>query len=229
MERVPLNQITIWVQLHNLPVGFHSVKILQNIGNYIGTFLVADDTNFTGTRKPFLRIRVEMDVERPLKHRMKIKSPDSDWFWIEFRYEKFPTFCFICGCLGHLDRKCVKVYDFPDGITPKPYGAWMRVNPCTGQSNNSEKWFRLVSAATRGGISVTGSVDGMAVVSSMAQIGGQFPQIMESGYPKEVFPHTIGRRENNVGIPTNKEILISVEAIQTNRLSRNEDSDQGSL
>ena len=95
VERVPLNQISIWVQLHNLPVGFHSVKILQNIGNYVGTFLVADDTNFTGTRKPFLRIRVEMDVELPLKRQMKIKSPDNDWLWIEFRYEKLPTFCFI--------------------------------------------------------------------------------------------------------------------------------------
>ena len=227
VERVPLNQISIWVQLHNLPVGFHSVKILQNIGNYIGTFLVADDTNFTDTRKPFLRIRVEMDVELPLKRRMKIKSPGSDWFWIEFRYEKLPTFCFICGCLGHLDRKCVKVYDFPDGFAPKPYGDWMRANPRTSQSNNGEKWFRLVPAATRGGVSVTGSMDGMAVVSDMEQIGGQFLQITEGGYPKEVFPHTLGRREDNFGVPTNKEILISAEAIQTNRRPGNEDSDQG--
>ena len=82
-------------------------------------------------------------------------------------------------------------------------------------------------AATRGGVSVTGSMDGMAVVSSMAQIGGQFLQITEGGYPKEVFPHTLDRREDNFGVPTNKEILISVEAIQTNRLPGNEDSDQG--
>ena len=202
------------MQLHNLSVGFHSVKILQNIGNYIGTFLVANDTNFTGTRKPFLHIRVEMDVERPLKRRMMIKSPDSNWFWIEFLYEKLPTLCFICGCLGNLDHKCVKVYDFTNGMAPKPYRVWMRANPRTGQSNNGEKWFRLVPAATRDGVSVTGSVDGMAVVvSGMAQIRGQFPQITKGGYPKEVFPHTIGRREDNIGIPTNKEILISAEAI----------------
>ena len=97
----------------------------------------------------------------------------------------------------------------------------MRANPRTSQSNNGEKWFRLVLVATRGGVSVTGSMDGMA------QIWGQFLQITEGGYSKEVFPPTLGRKEDNFRVPTNKEILISAEAIQTNRLPGNEDSDQG--
>ena len=66
--------------------------------------------------------------------------------------KNFQLFCFICGFLVHLDCKCVKVYDYLDGIAPKPYGAWMRANPRTSQSNNGEKWFRLVPVATRGGM-----------------------------------------------------------------------------
>ena len=33
---VPLNQVTFWVQIHNLPVGFHSIKIVKDIGDYVG-------------------------------------------------------------------------------------------------------------------------------------------------------------------------------------------------
>ena len=35
-DRVPLNQVTFWVQIRNLPVGFHSIKIVKDIGDYVG-------------------------------------------------------------------------------------------------------------------------------------------------------------------------------------------------
>ena len=54
-------------------------------------------------RRFFLRIRVNMDVHKPLKRRMKIKKSGGEWLWVHFRYELLNLFCFICGCLGHTD------------------------------------------------------------------------------------------------------------------------------
>lgn len=57
---------------------------------------------------------------------MKVRKSGSEWFWIVFKYENVPTFCFICGLLGHSDKFCSKLFDNPDSEIVKPYGSWMR-------------------------------------------------------------------------------------------------------
>nr|GMD80989.1 uncharacterized protein LOC109184755 [Ipomoea batatas] len=37
---------------------------------------------------------------------MKLKKDNGSWAIIDFRYERFPTFCFLCGILGHGDNFC---------------------------------------------------------------------------------------------------------------------------
>ena len=155
VDKIPLNQIALWVQIHHLPVGFHSSKISQNISNYVGSFLEADENNFTGTWRTYLRIRLNMDIGKPLKYRMRIKKPDSEWLWVEFRYERLTTFCFICGCLGHIDRKCMKIYDYLGGNVPKLYGSWMRATNRRVQNTSSERWFRLAPTSRQEGEPIT--------------------------------------------------------------------------
>ena len=103
--------MNIMLQQHHLPIGFRTSKIVQNIGDYVGQFMESDDNNFTSTWQDYLRVRVSIDIQKPLKRRMRIKKPGSEWVWVEFRYESLTVFCFICGCLGHTDRKCSKIYD----------------------------------------------------------------------------------------------------------------------
>lgn len=68
-----LNTMDIWVQVYDLPTGMVSEKILQSIGNHIGVYVKMEYMNNTGGWKAFIRIRVAMDVTKPLKRRMKIK------------------------------------------------------------------------------------------------------------------------------------------------------------
>ena len=69
VDKVLLNHVSCWVQIHNLPIDFHSSKIVQNIGEYVGTFLESDSADFNC-------VRVSIDIQKPLKRRMRIKKPD---------------------------------------------------------------------------------------------------------------------------------------------------------
>lgn len=123
---VQLNKMEIWVQIYDLPVGMMSDKLLENVGNYVGTFVKADSQNIHGGWKVFYRIRVIMDVDKPIKRRMKLKREGGVWSWINFKYERLSTFCFVCGLLGHSDRDCGIVYANPDKTIERSYGTWLR-------------------------------------------------------------------------------------------------------
>lgn len=125
-QTVPLNKMDIWAQVYDLPSGFVSDKILQSIGNYIGLFIKTDPVNMTGMWKMYVRIRIIMDVEKPLKRRMKIKRAGGTWSWVNFKYERLNIFCFVCGILGHFERDCGIVYAHPDKEIERAYGVWLR-------------------------------------------------------------------------------------------------------
>lgn len=80
-----------------------------------------DDRNFDGAIRVFFRIRVEIEVSLPLKKRMRLRKDNGEWVKIEFKYERLPTFCFICGRLGHGDRFCPKAMR-GGGTVVKSYG-----------------------------------------------------------------------------------------------------------
>lgn len=70
---VLLNTMYIWVQIYDLPIGMNSEKVLQSIGNYIGTICKGESNKVSGVVRLYVRIRVTMDINKPLKRRMKIK------------------------------------------------------------------------------------------------------------------------------------------------------------
>lgn len=94
---IPLKEVEIWIQVYDIPKGLVSENILKGIANYIGEYVKTDPTNLNGLWKAYYRIRVRIDVCKPLKRRMKIKREGGDWSWINFKYERLSTFCFVCG------------------------------------------------------------------------------------------------------------------------------------
>nr|GMD65699.1 Retrovirus-related Pol polyprotein from transposon RE1 [Ipomoea batatas] len=53
-------------------------------------------------------VRVAIDISEPLKKQMKLKKDNDTSAFIDFRYKRLPTFCFLCGVIGHGDRCCPK-------------------------------------------------------------------------------------------------------------------------
>lgn len=137
-----INKLDIWVQLHGMSAGFMSQRVVTDIGNYIGEFVESDANNFTGAWREYLRVRVTLALDKPLKRRMKLKKNDSNWCWVNFKYEGIPTFCFICGFIGHSEKFCEKIFDTPADQITKPYGVWMRAEPKRRTHSMGAKWLR---------------------------------------------------------------------------------------
>lgn len=116
-------------------------NIGKAIGDQVGTFIKMDMNSLGGGWKSFMRIRVLLDVTKPLKRRIKLRKTGGDWFWADFRYERLPNFCFICGILGHTDRFCHRVFDEDFSMeAEKPFGAWLRAASRRNQAAMGHRW-----------------------------------------------------------------------------------------
>lgn len=139
---ISIDKIDLWVQLHDMNTGFMSLKVVTDIGNYIGKFIVSDANNFVGAWRDYLRIRVSIDLNKPLQRRMKLKRSETNWCWVNFKYEGLPTFCFICGLIGHSEKFCESIFDTPLDKIEKPYGLWMKAEPRRKHQAIGAKWLR---------------------------------------------------------------------------------------
>lgn len=139
---VQLNEIDVWVQVHDIPNGFISENILKSVGNFVGKYVKSDPANVEGTWKAYVRIRVTLDIQKPLKRRMKIKREGGTWSWINFKYERMGNFCFVCGIIGHTERECSIVYENPDKEIERAYGVWLRAQNRSTKFEVGARWLR---------------------------------------------------------------------------------------
>ncbi|KAJ9130006.1 hypothetical protein P3X46_035060 [Hevea brasiliensis] len=77
--QVSLVMMVIWVQAHDIPVGYKTKRLAK-------------------------RIRVNIDARLPFKRHMKLTNKDGGSNWINFQYERLLSFCFFCGIIGHTDK-----------------------------------------------------------------------------------------------------------------------------
>ncbi|KAL9443940.1 hypothetical protein AB3S75_017171 [Citrus x aurantiifolia] len=97
-----------------------------------------------GVWRNYMRIRVSINVRKPLKRRMKLKKAGGDWIWVDFKYERLNIFCFICGLLDHTEKQCPQLYECPPGVIVKAYGHCMKEPNRRNAMNFGEWWLRSV-------------------------------------------------------------------------------------
>lgn len=137
---VHLSHADFWVQAYNIPPSMQTKKTAEMIGAFLGSFKRADDDNLDGLWKTFMRIRVQLDVSKPLKRKMKIKPSTGDTFYIEFKYERLTTFCFICGLIGHNETNCDNLFEPGMGSMERNYSPELRAVGRRAQPSAGQRW-----------------------------------------------------------------------------------------
>lgn len=96
-----------WIQVHDLPL----VCMTKVVGNKIGESLGdLEDVDVAGDGTGWgrcLRIRVQIDLQRPLERGRAIHLNDKV-YWVTFKYENLPLFCFNCGRILHGEKGCME-------------------------------------------------------------------------------------------------------------------------
>ncbi|KAL0303362.1 UNVERIFIED_CONTAM: hypothetical protein Sradi_6204300 [Sesamum radiatum] len=100
------------------------------IGNQLGWFKDVETDNSEKIWGSSLRIRVSLNITKPLKRVLRIRTEIRDDLLVSFTYEKFTNFCYFCGCLGHLSKYCELQLkeDFVDPGDATPFGPWLRAS-----------------------------------------------------------------------------------------------------
>lgn len=70
----------------------------------------------------FFWLRIQFDVQKPLRRGIFVSIENKSKSWIPFKYEKLPTFCFDCGKMGHGLKKCLKLTPFQRKMLEKYSG-----------------------------------------------------------------------------------------------------------
>ncbi|CAH9081571.1 unnamed protein product [Cuscuta epithymum] len=123
---VPLNEAKFWVQVHDIPYDFMNLSVARRIGNFVGTFVNWEKPWYDKKWKPYMRVRACLDVGKPMKIGTTLRKGRGEGYWVDFKYEKLPSFCFSCGIIGHSDRFCPLVYEKDGTDTIRPYGIHLR-------------------------------------------------------------------------------------------------------
>ncbi|XP_057779545.1 uncharacterized protein LOC130998128 [Salvia miltiorrhiza] len=140
--QVPLDHLSFWVQIHDLPAGFLTEGVGRVLGNFIGKFLEYDSTNSSGVWRQYMRVRCGICVDAPLKRFKKLKHKDGTSFVVNFKYERLNIFCFLCGRLGHSESFCELIFDPKMKESDREWGVWLKAADRRGLTLAGDKWIR---------------------------------------------------------------------------------------
>ncbi|KAL8524385.1 hypothetical protein ACS0TY_014100 [Phlomoides rotata] len=100
---VKISRASFWERFCDLPLNCLNETALIHLVRKVG-FLEAFDPpeNNLGA---FLRFKVDIDIEKPLKKGLKIRLGGEE-MWVPIKYESLPNYCFCYGTIGHQLRGC---------------------------------------------------------------------------------------------------------------------------
>ncbi|KAI5337577.1 hypothetical protein L3X38_016848 [Prunus dulcis] len=91
-SRIPLHKHEFWIQIRGLPLVYMMRAMGKEIGTTLGDFVVTDQSKRTDCYGSYLRIKVGIDISKPLRRCMPVRLPGGQTTtqWVDLPYEKLP-------------------------------------------------------------------------------------------------------------------------------------------
>ena len=132
-----LYALPMWVRIYNLPFkGRLNLSNVEALGKKIGEFIKMDSSGLLGIDKS-IRLRIKVDVRKPLMQRVKVKLRGGEEDFYDIKYERPPLFCYHCGLVGHGVKDCEGWREEESVIK---YGEWMKASPWKRSMADTTKW-----------------------------------------------------------------------------------------
>jgi hypothetical protein len=133
---VQFTSVPIWVQFKKIPYYLLCKALARDLGRKIGTYICIDNNARGDLCDKLIRARVHLPINRALLRWVTLMDGVTNEEVIaHVHYERLPTFCFLCGFIGHRDTECIMA-----GTTRrKSYGADLGVAPILPE--DSRVWF----------------------------------------------------------------------------------------
>ncbi|KAL5851494.1 hypothetical protein ACOSQ3_006612 [Xanthoceras sorbifolium] len=117
-----------WVQVHNVPLMCMTRNVGLALGKNIGQVREIDVEASGDCLGKFLRIRVAIDIQKPLKRVLQVKLEGMmEEKTLLLKYERLPEYCFCCRLLGHGFKECPgeKEESGPRANDEFRFGTWL--------------------------------------------------------------------------------------------------------
>ncbi|KAJ8752062.1 hypothetical protein K2173_001089 [Erythroxylum novogranatense] len=128
--------------VHNLRDGYWFERVAERIGNEVGEYMEVDSASFRNQVKTFMRLRVKFDVRTPIRSCMYLRRQGDPGFFANFRFEKLPNFCFLCGLMDYGERFCPKLIENYGKPVERKFGPELRADPRRKVRNIGDRWLR---------------------------------------------------------------------------------------
>ena len=104
------------------------MQVVQDIVSVAGEFVNSrvDNEDYEGGN--FMRVRVKVDVTKPLSRGRKIGLRNGEESWASFKYKHLPNLCYWCGQLTHHDKGCSIWLNRKGTLreSDQQFGSWLR-------------------------------------------------------------------------------------------------------
>ena len=101
---IVLNFSSFWIRLYNLSFGYRSDEKVRAIAKAISEVMELEE--YFLDINPYRRLRLWLDITKPLKRYQMIRLKIGNTVRITLMYERLPHFCFLCGLLTYTEKDC---------------------------------------------------------------------------------------------------------------------------
>ena len=94
VKSLVFDRACFWLQVHNLPLGNLKMRVAKEIVSVVGEVVQSVENSDEYEGSNFVRVRVSIDITKPLSRRRKIRKSNGEESWVSFKYERLPNFCY---------------------------------------------------------------------------------------------------------------------------------------
>ena len=88
MNMVLLNFIPFWIQVRGIPFQYMNIEVVINIARAMSQYIQVDYNEEAGGRLEFVRFRLNLDINQPLKFQHNFQFIPGVKTLLKFHYER---------------------------------------------------------------------------------------------------------------------------------------------